>query len=154
MPTHRVGVGVFVIQDGGILVGKRGQECARGKGCWALPGGWVEKGESIEAACLRELREETGIVLLPKTASTVAASPHSANVVGVSDYNNWLVMWCVLNPKDYNLLIGQLPDQSCVIPSPTYLPSPRIMGTNQVLSMGVYFPQRAWEATRGSRSWK
>lgn len=35
-------------------------------GRWGLPGGGMERGESAEAAALRELREETGIVAAPK----------------------------------------------------------------------------------------
>lgn len=38
---------------------KRGREPL--KGYWSLPGGAVETGERLEAALLREVREETGL---------------------------------------------------------------------------------------------
>lgn len=42
-----------------VLLIQRGNEPF--KGSWALPGGYVEAGETIAAAAKRELQEETGI---------------------------------------------------------------------------------------------
>ena len=50
-------------KDNKLLLIKRGVEPAMGK--WALPGGYVEIDESLEAAGKRELQEETGIIGTP-----------------------------------------------------------------------------------------
>ena len=42
-----------------VLMCRRAEEPA--KGLWNPPGGFVEGGESLEAAAVRELREETGV---------------------------------------------------------------------------------------------
>lgn len=56
----RVGVGVIVQRGGRVLLGER--RGAHGAGHWALPGGHLEFGESVEACAARELAEETGLV--------------------------------------------------------------------------------------------
>jgi len=44
-----------------VLLVRRGNEPF--KGCWALPGGFMEMDECIEHCAVRELQEETGIVV-------------------------------------------------------------------------------------------
>ena len=54
-----VGVGAIVIKDGKVLLVKRG--IAPSKGLWAIPGGSVELGETLQEAAEREIMEETGL---------------------------------------------------------------------------------------------
>ncbi len=55
----KVGVGVILIKDNKILIGKR--KNAHGDGTWSFPGGHLEMFESIEECASRELEEETGL---------------------------------------------------------------------------------------------
>ena len=58
-PLFSVGAGLCVLNHAGrLLLQRRGDN-----GRWGLPGGAAEPGETPVAAALRELREETGIVL-------------------------------------------------------------------------------------------
>ncbi|MBI2544613.1 MAG: NUDIX hydrolase [Candidatus Rokubacteria bacterium] len=54
----KVVAGAIPAQDGRVLLVRRNIEPAKGK--WTFPGGFVEWGESIGAAALREALEETG----------------------------------------------------------------------------------------------
>ena len=58
-PVPRVAVGALVIKAGAVLLVKRGKAPSDGK--WAIPGGSVELGETLQQAAEREIFEETGI---------------------------------------------------------------------------------------------
>jgi len=59
-PEHpRVAVGAVVFKDGNVLLVRRGKPPA--EGVWAIPGGRIELGESMQAAAEREILEETGV---------------------------------------------------------------------------------------------
>ena len=59
MSHPRIGVAVIVVREGRVLLGQR--LGAHGEGTWALPGGHLEFGETIEGCAARELAEETGL---------------------------------------------------------------------------------------------
>jgi ADP-ribose pyrophosphatase len=55
----RVAVGAIVIKDGQVLLVRRGQPPS--EGLWAIPGGRVHLGETLQQAAEREIKEETGL---------------------------------------------------------------------------------------------
>jgi 8-oxo-dGTP diphosphatase len=59
LKTYVGGVSGLVVQDGKVLLIRRGKEPY--KDHWSLPGGGVEAGESLREAVKREIREETGL---------------------------------------------------------------------------------------------
>ena len=67
--------------DDGLLVVRRGIEPARCK--LALPGGYINYGEAWQAACAREVQEETGLNLEPAhiRAFAVRSAPDGALLV-------------------------------------------------------------------------
>lgn len=54
-----VAVGAVVFRENAVLLVKRGKPPSEGQ--WAIPGGSVHLGETLQAATERELLEETGI---------------------------------------------------------------------------------------------
>lgn len=58
-----IGVGAVVIDRTKVLLVRRGQEPLKGE--WSLPGGALELGETLQQGVVREVLEETGLIVVP-----------------------------------------------------------------------------------------
>ena len=70
---ERVGctaIGIVFNEAGEVLLQKRADN-----GWWGLPGGWVDPGESVEQAAVREVWEETGLRVSVKRLIGVYSDP-------------------------------------------------------------------------------
>jgi len=56
-----VSVGAVIVDEGRVLLVRRGNEPM--KGHWTLPGGLLELGETLSDGVMREVREETGLIV-------------------------------------------------------------------------------------------
>lgn len=75
-PPIFVTVDALVECGGKILLIQRGQP--PGRGLWALPGGFLDQGERLQAGAERELREETGLDLQAHPHQCLAMRPYDA----------------------------------------------------------------------------
>ena len=81
---------VLVSNDGNLVLVRRGIEPAMGR--WSFPSGYVDRGEIVEDAAVREVKEETGldvdldafVGLYSRQDSLVVLAVYSAHVVGGS----------------------------------------------------------------------
>ena len=58
-----VGVGAVIIENARVLLVKRAHPPLKAQ--WSIPGGVLEVGEMVREAAIREVREETGLIVEP-----------------------------------------------------------------------------------------
>jgi molybdenum cofactor cytidylyltransferase len=75
----KVAVLTVVPWEGGILLGRRSE--SPGLGRWSFPSGFVDRGEVVEEAALRETREETGLDVEITGLVGVYSEPGNAVIV-------------------------------------------------------------------------
>ena len=76
-----------VVRDGAgrLLLIKRGYDPEAGK--WSLPGGRIEPGETDAQALVREMREETGLIVLPGPLLGAVERPGpGGRIIDIRDY--------------------------------------------------------------------
>jgi len=100
----KIAAGVVFPYDGGILLVQRAIEPAYGK--WVFPGGYVDRGETLEAAALREVREESGLDV--RLTRLLGAYSYPGNPVIVVAYAGE-VAGGVLTPDAESLAIQPFP---------------------------------------------
>ena len=77
----KVVAGTLFTLNGGIVLLKRGVEPALGK--WVFPGGYVDRGESVQDAAVRETKEESQLDVKLGPLLNVYSYPRSPNVIVV-----------------------------------------------------------------------
>jgi 8-oxo-dGTP diphosphatase len=88
----RIGIAVIVMRDGRVLLGQR--RSALGNGTWAVPGGHLEFGESIEDCARREVLEETGLKI-----GAITPGPYTSNVFA-AEQKHYVTLFVIAQAGD------------------------------------------------------
>lgn len=83
----RVGVGVMILKDGKVLLGKRHDDPEKadselhGEGTWTMPGGKLDFLEMLKDCAFREVFEETGIKIKKENIKLISVTDDVAKDV-------------------------------------------------------------------------
>lgn len=76
----KVGVGVMILKDGKVLLGKRNDDAQKassdlhGEGTWTMPGGKLDFKETVKEGACRELLEEIGVKINLDSLKVISVS--------------------------------------------------------------------------------
>ena len=90
--SPQVGVGVLIVDQGRVLLGKR--KGAHGAGHWSAPGGHLEFGEAIADCARREALEETGLHL-----AELRFGPFTGDVFA-TEHKHYVTVFVIASPGD------------------------------------------------------
>ncbi|MBT3249957.1 MAG: NUDIX domain-containing protein [Candidatus Pacebacteria bacterium] len=67
---------VYIVHDNKLLMFKRSETKKKFPGFWSLPGGHIDEGEDPLAAAIREVQEETGVIITPEDIKLKVVAMH------------------------------------------------------------------------------
>ncbi|MEX1279642.1 MAG: NUDIX domain-containing protein [Acidimicrobiia bacterium] len=109
-----VGVGVLVEDGDRFLLVKRGRPPRRGE--WAVPGGKVERGETLVEAAAREVAEETGLEVTVGDVAWVGESIGPDHHFVLIDYRATVVGGEAVPADDADELAWVTRDEALALP--------------------------------------
>jgi 8-oxo-dGTP diphosphatase len=119
-PITVVAAGILIDSEGRYLLGQR-PEGKPYSGYWEVPGGKVEKGETVAQALRRELQEELGIDVLASEELTVLEYdyPHAYVRLYVSIIREWsgTPRGCEGQALSWQSIASELPSVEPLLPA-------------------------------------
>ncbi|HYB44737.1 MAG TPA: NUDIX hydrolase [Candidatus Methylomirabilis sp.] len=116
---QKVVAGIIAAADGHVLLTRRAIHPAHGK--WTFPGGYVEWGEPVESAAIRETYEETGLTV--DLGGLVGVYSYQANPVVIVVYEGRITggtpTTCHENDRVEWVGIDAIPWEDLAFPSTT-----------------------------------
>ncbi len=136
-PRPLIGVGVIIVKEGCLLLLKR--QAVHGAGTWSTPGGHLEFGESPIDCAVREVREETGVLIGNVRFLAIT------NDLFAESGKHYITIWMRAEYKSGTPAVNAPYEMSTVdwfkldnLPRPLFLPL-------QNLVDGTSHPRRAWQ---------
>ena len=119
-PVTEVAAGILLDTQGRYLLGQR-PEGKPYAGYWEVPGGKIEKGESVFEALKRELQEELGIEIESSEELTVLEHdyPHAYVRLHVSVIRQWsgTPVGCEGQALSWELMNAKIPSVEPLLPA-------------------------------------